>query len=68
MQRLIENINPEIHDNLKTAIELGRWSTGERLTPEQLNNCLQAVIAYENENLKEVDRVGYIDRTKLREK
>ncbi len=66
VQELIETINPEIHMNLKTAIELGRWSNGERLSQMQLEHCMQAVIAYEKQHLREQDRVGYIDRTKLK--
>jgi len=30
----IRLINPEIYENLKTAVELGRWPTGQKLTKE----------------------------------
>ena len=44
LQALIESITPEIHENLKTAVEIGRWANGDRLTPEQIENSLQAII------------------------
>lgn len=68
LKELVENITPEIHANLKRAIELGKWENGERLSQEQKENCLQAVIAYDEQNLAEEDRVAYIDRKKLKTK
>ena len=64
-EQMINSINPEIHENLKQAIELGRWANGERLTPRQTELCLQAVIAYEDKHLPPEQRLGYIDRSKL---
>ncbi|MEX2365829.1 MAG: DUF1315 family protein, partial [Pseudohongiellaceae bacterium] len=34
--QLLDNISPEIHRNLRRAVELGRWPNGDRLTPEQV--------------------------------
>lgn len=65
---LIDNLTPEIHANLKEAIELGRWQNGERLTQEQVAHCIQVVIAYDERNLAREDRVAYIDRKKLKTK
>ena len=53
LQTLIDSITPEIHENLKTAVEIGRWANGDRLTPEQLEHSLQAIIAYEARHLSE---------------
>lgn len=61
-EQLIGNITPEIHHNLKRAIELGRWPDGTRLSQQQKELSLQAVIAYESAHLSEQERVGYIDR------
>lgn len=61
-QHLIEHITPEIHANLKRAVEIGKWPDGRALTPEQRELSLQAVIAYEAKYLEEHERVGYIDR------
>ena len=44
---LIAMINPDIAERLKTAIETGRWPDGNRLTEEQMESCIQAVMAYE---------------------
>lgn len=61
LHELIEIMNPEIHLKLKTAVELGRWANGDRLSSEQVEYCLQAVIAYEQSYLPETERTGYID-------
>lgn len=63
---LVAQMTPEIHQQLKTAVELGKWENGERLTPAQLEHCLQAVIAYDHLHLPETERVAYIDRSKLK--
>ncbi|HWK54890.1 MAG TPA: DUF1315 family protein, partial [Hyphomicrobiales bacterium] len=44
---LVASMSPELHAALKTAVELGRWPGGERLTAEQREHCLQAVIAWD---------------------
>ena len=64
-QDLLANLTPEIHQNLKTAIELGKWPNGERLAAEQVELCLQAVIAYDQHHLPETERVAYVDTTKV---
>ena len=66
LQALIESITPEIHANLKTAVEIGRWANGDRLTPEQIEHSLQAIIAYEAHHLSEEQRVGFIDTSGLK--
>ena len=64
-QQLVAHMTPEIHQQLKTAVELGKWPNGERLNAEQLEHCLQAVIAYDQLNLPETERTAYIDRSRL---
>jgi uncharacterized protein YeaC (DUF1315 family) len=59
---LIDNITPAVHERLRTAIEIGRWPDGTRLTPEQRELVMQAVIAYELRHVPKEERVGYIDR------
>ena len=66
VEEMIELINPEVHRNLKTAIELGRWANGDKLSQQQREHCLQAVIAYESRHLEQEDRVGFIDTSKLK--
>lgn len=57
---MIENITPEIYESLKTAVEIGKWSDGRKLTREQKELSLQAVIAWEVQNLPEDQRTGYM--------
>ncbi|ARN75943.1 YeaC family protein [Oceanicoccus sagamiensis] len=61
-EQLISNITPDIHTALKRAIEIGKWPDGQRLTQEQRELCMEAVINYEQRFVAETDRVGYIDR------
>ena len=62
-QALIDSITPEILANLKSAVETGRWPNGDRLTPQQVEHSLQAIIAYEARYVSEEQRTGYIDKT-----
>ena len=62
LEELISSITPETYRNLRRAVELGKWFDGTRLSREQLENCMQAIIAYDTKNLSVGDRVGYIDR------
>lgn len=59
-----DNINtaltPDIIERFKTAVELGKWPDGRRLTPEQKDTCLQAIIAYEHQHIPEHERTGYV--------
>ncbi|HEY8386451.1 MAG TPA: DUF1315 family protein [Porticoccaceae bacterium] len=63
-QELVKNLTPEIYENLKRAVELGKWPNGERLTQEQRETCLQAVIAWDMLHKPEQERVGYIHTEK----
>ncbi|MCP5344815.1 MAG: DUF1315 family protein [Pseudomonadales bacterium] len=65
LEALIETITPEIHQNLKMAVETGRWANGVRLSQEQVEHCMQAIIAYEAQHLSEEQRVGFIDTSGL---
>lgn len=57
---MIENITPEIYESLKLAVEIGKWSDGRKLTQEQKELSLQALIAWEMQNLPEDQRIGYM--------
>lgn len=59
-QQLIEAIDPQIYEQLKRAVEIGKWANGERLTAEQREHCLQAIIAYDQKHKPEAERVGFI--------
>ncbi|MBF8779311.1 YeaC family protein [Pseudomonas fulva] len=58
--QMIENITPQIYESLKTAIELGKWADGRKLTQEQKELSLQALIAWELKHLPEEQRTGYM--------
>ena len=59
---MIDNITPEIYGRLKHAVELGKWPNGIKLTPEQTELCMQALITYDYAHKPEEQRIGYIDR------
>lgn len=59
---LIDSITPETYDSLKKAVELGKWADGTRLTREQREHVMSAVIAYGERHLAEEQRAGFIDR------
>jgi len=60
---LIERLDPTVYRSLRLSIELGKWPDGRKLTPEQREISLQAVIYYESlHGVPEEERTGYIDR------
>lgn len=62
---LLAQLTPAMIAGLKTAVELGKWENGDRLTPAQVEHCLQAIIAWDHLNLPEEARVAFIDRSGL---
>jgi len=59
---LIDGMSPEIYQNLKRAIEIGKWPDGRVLTSEQRATVMEALIAWGAKHLPEEQRVGFIDR------
>lgn len=57
---LIESITPETYETLKIAIEIGKWGDGTKLTQEQKELTMQAMIMWEMTNLPEEERTGYM--------
>ncbi len=57
IEALIDAMTPSIYENLKTAVELGRWEDGSRLTQEQLESCLQTIILYEAKHVEQDARI-----------
>jgi len=62
-EELISAMTPQMHTALRTAIELGKWPDGRKLSAEQREICLRAVIQYD-QRLPAEERVGFIDRTR----
>ena len=59
---MVKQITPEIYQNLKQSVELGKWPNGKALTEEQKETCMQAIIAWEQAHIPEQLRTGYLDR------
>jgi len=59
---LIATMTPEICDNMRKAVELGKWPDGRTLSKEQRELCMQAVLAWEAQNLPEEQRTGYMEQ------
>lgn len=61
LQQLLGSLTPEIYENLKRAVELGKWPDGRRISAEQRALCMQAVIAWEHKHLPPEQHTGYIE-------
>lgn len=61
-QQVIDSLNPEIVERFRTAIELGKWADGSKLSAEQRQTCMQAVMIWEHEHLPPEERIGYISK------
>ncbi|MEJ6612851.1 MAG: DUF1315 family protein [Porticoccus sp.] len=59
-QKIIELISPEIYKNVQSAVEIGKWPNGLKLTQEQLEHSMQILIAYDAAHKSHENRVGYI--------
>ena len=59
---LIQRITPETYKNLRLAMEIGKWGDGSKLTQEQKELTMQAMIVWEQANLPEEERTGYMGR------
>tara|TARA_R110001592_G_scaffold18703_8_gene77333 strand:- start:7139 stop:7408 length:270 start_codon:yes stop_codon:yes gene_type:complete len=57
---MLRNITPEVYASLKLALEIGKWPDGRRLTQEQKELCMQAMIGWELKNVPEEERTGYM--------
>lgn len=54
------DLSAEVYEQFKLAIELGRWPDGKKLSDQQKQICLEAVLRYEQKNLPPEQRTGYI--------
>ena len=59
-QQLLDSLTPEVYENLKKAVELGKWPDGRVLSQSQRQTCMQAIIAYEHKHLPADQHTGYI--------
>lgn len=63
-QNLIARLDATTCVALKRAVEIGKFPDGRRLTDEQRELCMEAVLAWEAHNLPPEQQTGYIDRGK----
>ncbi|WP_201577717.1 YeaC family protein, partial [Psychrobacter sp. H8-1] len=61
-QTILASLTPEVVEKFRVAIELGKWPDGGRLTVEQRETCMQAVMVWEHEHLPPAERTGYIHK------
>lgn len=61
-QDILNALTPEIVAKFRTAIEIGKWDNGEKLTDGQRQTCMQAVMVWEHEYLDPQERTGYIHK------
>lgn len=62
IEQMLAILDENIVARLRTAVEIGKWPNGELLTAEQRQISMQAVIAWEANNLPATERSGYIDK------
>ena len=61
-QDILDSLSPEIVAKFRTAIEIGKWENGQKLTQAQKEICMQAVMVWEHEYLPINERTGYIQK------
>ncbi|WP_110687890.1 YeaC family protein [Salinicola aestuarinus] len=61
--QMVAQMTAEMYASFKQAIQLRKWPDGRRLSAEQTELCLEAVIKYEViHDVPAADRVGYLER------
>lgn len=59
-QATLKSMTPVIYERFLEAIAIGKWPSGEALTSEQKETCMQAIILYEAKHIPENQRTGYV--------
>lgn len=60
VDKVLELVTPEVYQKFKQAIELRKWPDGKAVSSDQMEICMQAIIAYEHANVPEQERTGYL--------
>jgi uncharacterized protein YeaC (DUF1315 family) len=55
---MLEQLTPKMIEQIKCAIEIGKWPDGSSVKAEQLEHCMQLLILYEARTLPESARTG----------
>ncbi len=48
VEQLVAAMTPQIYNNLRQAVETGKWPDGSKLSEEQKENAMQAVLLYQS--------------------
>ena len=65
VNELVESLTPEMAQDLKRAIELGKFPNGRIVSEAQRELMLEAVILYDAAKLPGDERTGFIHRKKM---
>lgn len=60
-EEIIDQVTPEIYEELKQVVASGKWLDGRKLSSQQIEHCLQAIIAYETRHVDELKQTGVIE-------
>ncbi|MFC4699642.1 YeaC family protein [Glaciecola siphonariae] len=47
VEQLVAAMTPQVFNNLRQAVETGKWPDGKALSDEQKENAMQAVLLYQ---------------------
>lgn len=64
VNELVESLTPSMVNDLKQAIELGKFPDGRVVSNEQKELMIEATILYDALKLPEEERTGFIHRKK----
>ena len=62
LDELVRALDAEKYATLQTAVELGKWPDGRKLSTEEKSHALQVLIAYDAEHKPEEERIGYLHK------
>lgn len=57
----VAGLDRATYENLRRALELGRWPDGRALAPGQRDICMETVLKWEALHLPPEQRTGYIE-------
>jgi len=60
VQAVLSAMTPQVYESFKRAVELRKWPDGRSLSAQQLQTCMQAIIAYEHHHFPPEQRTGYV--------
>ena len=64
VNELVESLTPSMVNDLKQAIELGKFPDGQLVSNEQKELMIEATILYDAMKLPQEERTGFIHRKK----